>query len=182
MPRKPKQSPDKEILKTFEAGGLVEYMEYLQSPKRILLTNLNAGIAKGLGLSIGMSVVFGLAAWVLTMMVQLPFVGDWAQAAEDYIEAYQESTNYSDEFKEMNDLLKQINANTKGSEILPPGATEAATPAVLATETKSNNDQYVKCCSGLRKIWRNTGKQSNCLCPSCVVLAQSKLGGTTVRC
>ena len=144
MSRKPKQSPDKEILKTFEAGGLVEYMEYLQSPKRIILTNLSAGIAKGLGLSIGMSVVFGLAAWVLTMMVQLPFVGDWAQAAEDYIEAYQERTNYSDEFKEMNDLLKQINANTKGSEILPPteeGATEAATPAVLATETKSNKDQ-----------------------------------------
>ena len=143
MPKKPKESPDKEILKTFQAAGLVEYMEYLQSPRRIILTNLNAGIAKGLGLTIGMSVILGLAAWVLTIMVQLPVVGEWAQAAEDYMEAYQESTNYSDEFREMNALLKQINANTKGGEISPStteDTTAAATPAALATETKSNEN------------------------------------------
>ena len=143
MPKKPKESPDKEILKTFEAAGLVEYMEYLQSPRRIILTNLNAGIAKGLGLTIGMSVILGLAAWVLTLMVRLPVVGEWAQAAEDYMEAYQESTNYSDEFREMNALLKQINANTKGGEISPStteAATAAAIPAALATETKSNEN------------------------------------------
>ena len=129
--------------KTFQAAGLVEYMAYLQSPRRIILTNLSAGIAKGLGLTIGMSVIIGLAAWALTLMVRLPVVGEWAQAAEDYMEAYQESTNYSDEFREMNDLLKQINANTKGGEISPStteDATVAATPAALATETKSNEN------------------------------------------
>ena len=116
-------------------------MEYLQSPRRIILTNLNAGIAKGLGLTIGMSVILGLAAWVLTLMVRLPVVGEWAQAAEDYMVAYQESTNYSDEFREMNALLKQINANTKGGKISPSTAEDAAaTPAALATETKSNEN------------------------------------------
>lgn len=128
MPKKPNQSPDKEILKTFQAAGLVEYMEYLQSPKRILLTNFNAGIAKGLGLTIGMSVILGLAAWVLTIMVQLPVIGEWAQTAEDYMDAYQESTNYSDDFRKMNALLEQINTNTKGG-VISSRTTEDATAA-----------------------------------------------------
>lgn len=122
MPKKPKESPDKEMLKTFEAAGLVDYMEYLQSRRRILWTNLIAGIAKGLGLTLGMSVVLGLAAWVLTILVQLPIVGEWAQAATDYMKEYQENTNYSDEFKEMNELLKQINLNTGGQHPASPEA------------------------------------------------------------
>lgn len=107
-----KTSPDKEILKTFEAAGLVEYMEYLQSGKRIMLTNFKAGIAKGLGLTLGMTVVLGLAAWVLTLMVNLPIIGEYARKAEDYMMEYRESTNYSDEFQEMTDLLQQINDNS----------------------------------------------------------------------
>ena len=132
MPKKPKESPDKEILKTFEAAGLIEYIEYLQSPKRILWTNLNAGIAKGLGLTLGMSVVIGLVAWILTMMVQLPVVGEWAQQAQDYMTEFRESTNYSDEFAEMNKLLGEINAKTQG-EALPAGSSESLEPAVAAT-------------------------------------------------
>jgi len=107
-----KTSPDKEILKTFEAAGLVEYMEYLQSGKRIMLTNFKAGIAKGLGLTLGMTVVLGLAAWILTLMVNLPIIGEYAQKAEDYIIEYRESTNYTDEFHKMTDLLQQINDNS----------------------------------------------------------------------
>lgn len=136
MPRKPKESPDKEMLKTFEAAGLVEYMEYLQSPKRILWTNLNAGIAKGLGLTLGMSVVIGLAAWILTMMVQLPVVGEWAQAAQDYMTEFQESTNYSDEFAQMNKLLAEINAKT-GAEALPAGSDVDALQAAADDATQT---------------------------------------------
>ena len=131
MPKKPKESPDKELLKTFEAAGLIDYLEYLQSPKRILWTNLNAGIAKGLGLTLGMSVVIGLAAWVLTMMVRLPIVGEWAQQAQDYMTEFQESTNYSDEFAEMNKLLGEINAKTRG-EALSAGSGESPAPGAAA--------------------------------------------------
>lgn len=132
MAKKPKESPDKEMLKTFEASGLVDYMEYLQSPKRILWTNLNAGIAKGLGLTLGMSVVIGLAAWILTMMVQLPVVGEWAQAAQDYMTEFQESTNYSDEFAQMNKLLAEINAKTQ-EQPMSAGSGGSAAPAAAAT-------------------------------------------------
>lgn len=141
MPKKPKESPDKEILKTFEAAGLVDYMEYLQSPKRILWTNLNAGIAKGLGLTLGMSVVIGLAAWVLTMLVRLPVVGEWAQQAQDYMTEFQESTNYSDEFAEMNKLLAEINAKTQ-VEALPTGSGESLAPAAATTMSSEITTQH----------------------------------------
>jgi hypothetical protein len=101
------------MLKAFEASGLIEYMEYLQSGKRIMLTNFKAGVAKGLGVTLGMSVVLGLAAWVLTMMVNLPLIGQYASDAKQYMLEYQEHTNYTDEFMEMNQLLRQIDENTK---------------------------------------------------------------------
>ena len=116
MPSPPKSSPDKELLKTFEAAGLVEYIEYLQSGKRIMLTNFKAGVAKGLGLTLGMSVVLGLFAWVLTILVDLPLIGEYALQAETYMNEYKENTNYSDEFAEMSEQLRDINENTRKSE------------------------------------------------------------------
>jgi len=116
MTRPPMTSPEKEMIKAFEAAGLVDYLEYLKSGKRIMMTNFKAGVAKGLGLTLGMSVVLGLAAWTLTMLVGLPVVGEYAQKAEDFMNEYQENTNYTDEFLEMNQLLREINENTKQSE------------------------------------------------------------------
>ena len=56
----PENPPEKELLKAFEAAGVVEYLEYLQSGKRIMWTNFKAGIAKGFGITIGMTVVLGV--------------------------------------------------------------------------------------------------------------------------
>jgi hypothetical protein len=61
----------------------VEYLEYLQSGKRIMLTNFKAGMTKGLGLTLGMSVVLGLFAWMLTLLVDLPIIGKLAQSPVD---------------------------------------------------------------------------------------------------
>jgi hypothetical protein len=108
-----KESPEKEILKTFEAAGLVEYLEYLQSGKRVWMTNFRAGVAKGLGLTLGMTVVLGLFAWILTLMVNLPLIGEYAKQAETAIEEYKENTNYTDDFSEMTGLLREISENTR---------------------------------------------------------------------
>ena len=114
--KKPKESPDKELLKAFEAAGLIEYMEYLQSGRRIMMTNFRAGIAKGLGLTLGMSLVLGIFAWILTLLVDLPLIGEYAAKVENYMIEYRESTNYTDEFNEMNELLRHIDENTRGAE------------------------------------------------------------------
>ncbi len=100
------------MLKSFEAAGLIEYLEYLQSGKRIMMTNFKAGVAKGLGLTLGMSVVLAIMAWVLTLLVDLPVIGEYASQVEDYMNEYRESTNYTDEFYEMNELLRNIDENT----------------------------------------------------------------------
>jgi hypothetical protein len=115
MKKPDRSSPEKEILKTFEAAGLVEYLEYLQSGKRIMMTNFKAGIAKGLGLTLGMSLVLGIIAWVVALLVDLPVVGEYAREIENYMNEYRESTNYTDEFNEMNELLRHIDENTRES-------------------------------------------------------------------
>jgi hypothetical protein len=109
----PKQSPDKEIIKVFEAAGVVEYLEYLQSGKRIMWLNFKAGVAKGLGLTVGMTVVLGIFVWVLTMLVDLPIVGEYFLEAEQFLTEYADNTNYTDDFAEMSRLLEEINENIK---------------------------------------------------------------------
>ena len=111
MTTAPKTSPDKEIVKAFEAAGVVDYLQYLQSTRHILLTNFKAGIAKGFGITIGMTVVLGIFIWILTKLVNLPVIGEYFEQAEVYVQEYAEKTNYTDEFEEMTSLLREIRDN-----------------------------------------------------------------------
>lgn len=104
----PKTSPENELIKVFEAAGLVEFMEYLQSGKRLMWLNFKAGVARGFGVTVGMTVVLGIAIWILTMLVDLPIVGEYFAQAEQVITEYADSTNYQDEFAEMNGYLRAI--------------------------------------------------------------------------
>ena len=96
----------------FEAGGVIEYLEYLQSGKRLMWTNFRAGVAKGLGITIGATVVLAILIWVLAKLVALPVVGEYFAQAEKAVGEYVESSNYRDEFEEMNQLLREIRENT----------------------------------------------------------------------
>ena len=114
-------------MRTLEAAGVVEYLEYLGSGKRVLWLNFKAGVAKGLGITLGMSVVVGLVVWGLTMLVDLPLVGEYAREAVGWVKEYQESTNYNEEFQEMNALLRDIR---DGGDAAPEAADLAeASPA-----------------------------------------------------
>lgn len=107
----PKTSPEKELAKVLEAADVVDFIEYLQSGKRIMWLNFKAGIAKGLGVTLGMTVVVGIIVWVLTMLVDLPLVGEYFEEAQSYLTEYAENTNYQSDFDEMNRLLTEINEN-----------------------------------------------------------------------
>lgn len=119
MKSAPKSSPDKELVKVFEAAGVVDYLEYLKSGKRVMWVNFRAGVAKGFGVTVGMTVVLALAIWILTMLVDLPIIGEYFEKAEHMVTEYADSTNYEDEFAEMNEQLREINKNTKpgGAEV-----------------------------------------------------------------
>jgi len=116
----PKTSPGKELVKTFEAAGVVEFMEYLQSGKRIMWLNFKAGVAKGLGVTVGMTFVLGIIIWVLTMLVDLPLVGEYFQDASQYVTDYAENTNYKGDFAEMNEQLQEINKSLEEVVITEP--------------------------------------------------------------
>ena len=113
MSSMPKTSPEKELVKSLEAAGVVEFLEYLNSGKRVMWVNFKAGIAKGFGITIGMSVVLGAFIWVLTLLVDLPVVGEYFEDAMQTVNEYAENTNYKDDFKEMNQLLREINETIK---------------------------------------------------------------------
>lgn len=115
MKSRPKTSPEAELVKTFDAAGVIEYLEYIKSGKRMLWLNFTAGVAKGLGLTIGMTVVLGFFVWLTTMLVNLPLVGEYFEEAGQYVTEYAESTNYSEEMTTMNNLLYEINENLKNS-------------------------------------------------------------------
>ena len=120
MKSMPKSSPDKELVKVFEAAGVVDFLEYLQSGKRIMWINFRAGVAKGVGVTVGMTFILGILAWVLTMLVDLPLIGDYFTDAKQYVTDYAENTNYKDDFALMTQQLQQINENLENESTTEP--------------------------------------------------------------
>ncbi|MDH3903183.1 MAG: DUF5665 domain-containing protein [Xanthomonadales bacterium] len=121
MKSMPKSSPEKELVKVLNAADVVEFLEYLKSGRRVFWVNFRAGVAKGLGVTVGMTLVLGIIVWVLTMLVDLPLVGEYFQDAQSYLTEYAENTNYKADFEEMNLQLQEINDNTrKESTQTPP--------------------------------------------------------------
>lgn len=113
MTSRPTSSPDKELVKVFEAAGVVDFLDYLQSGKSIMWVNFRAGVARGFGITIGMTVVLGIVIWVMTMLVDLPVIGEYFRDTVEYVNEYAENTNYKHDFAEMNEQLHEINENTK---------------------------------------------------------------------
>jgi hypothetical protein len=109
----PESSPDAELVKVFKAAGVVDFMQYLQSGRSIMWINFKAGIARGLGMTLGMTVVLGLLVWGLTKLVALPLVGEYFQEAEEFVAEYVEKTDYKSQFEEMNRVLNEINENLR---------------------------------------------------------------------
>lgn len=112
MKSMPKSSPEKEFVKVLNAADVVEFLEYLKSGKRVFWVNFKAGVAKGLGVTVGMTLILGIIAWVLTMLVDLPLVGEYFEDAKSYVTEYAENTNYKSDFEVMNQQLQEINENT----------------------------------------------------------------------
>ena len=102
---------ESEIVKTLEGSGVVDYMAYLKSPWRIFWSNLLAGVARGFGIILGMTVVLGGVVWFLSRFSGLPLIGDYFSQAEIAIAEYTQQTNYKEEFQSMESLLKDISTS-----------------------------------------------------------------------
>ncbi|MFH1537641.1 MAG: DUF5665 domain-containing protein [bacterium] len=73
-------APDKELSNLgllLERMRLADYISMLQSPRRIVFINFIAGLARGLGMGLGMTILLGLVFYILHRMIDLPLVGEW---------------------------------------------------------------------------------------------------------
>jgi hypothetical protein len=67
------------LSRDMERFNLAEYMNLLNNPRRFLLVNFLAGIARGFGIALGFTILGALFIWFLQRLVvlNLPILGDF---------------------------------------------------------------------------------------------------------
>ena len=76
----------------FEKATIQDYMKFVGNPWKVLLTNLLAGIFRGFGLAIGITVIFAVIMIVITKilshLITLPFVGQQIAQLVEMVNTY----------------------------------------------------------------------------------------------
>ncbi|MBP2652909.1 MAG: hypothetical protein H6Q73_478 [Firmicutes bacterium] len=70
------------LVRHLESLRIADYMELLQRPSRLIFVNLVAGIARGLGIALGATLVFALVIELLRRLILLNIPGIGAFIAE----------------------------------------------------------------------------------------------------
>lgn len=62
-----------------ERVQIADYIQLMNKPKRLLLLNLGVGIAKGVGIAIGFTIVGATIIYILQQLgaLNLPIIGDY---------------------------------------------------------------------------------------------------------
>lgn len=76
------------LVKALEAKGFDDFIQYLRSPWRIVWSNLLAGIFRGLGILIGMTMIIGLIAWILSQLINFPVIGEYFRIIFEGIKSF----------------------------------------------------------------------------------------------
>jgi hypothetical protein len=76
------------LAETFERMNLVDYLNNMAKPKRVIALSFAIGIARGLGFVIGMTMVFGLVVVLLGKMIDLPLIGRYIAEIVDIVNEY----------------------------------------------------------------------------------------------
>ncbi|HOC91870.1 MAG TPA: DUF5665 domain-containing protein [bacterium] len=72
----------------FERMNLADYLTNMTKPKRIIALSFAIGIARGLGLVIGMTMIFGFLVLLLGKMIDLPLIGRYIAEIVDIVNEY----------------------------------------------------------------------------------------------
>ena len=99
--------------KKLAAEAMEYFIQYVSSPWRIIWVNFLAGIFRGLGALIGASIVLALLVWVLSKLVDVPLVGEYAKEVKSTVTGYVQDTNYNDDFDRIGDTLERIEEELK---------------------------------------------------------------------
>ncbi len=78
------------LIRHLEAMRVGQYMELLEKPTRLILTNFVAGIARGLGIALGATLVFALMLELLRriILLNIPGIGGFVAEIMKIVEAH----------------------------------------------------------------------------------------------
>jgi len=67
------------LAEAVEKMKIAEYVEYLSNTRRMLTTNFLAGLARGLGMAVGFTILGAVVVYILRRLVllNLPLIGDF---------------------------------------------------------------------------------------------------------
>lgn len=82
---------ERRVAEKVGATGLNDFVRYLRSPWRIVLSNFFAGIFRGLGFVIGATVVLAVSVYILVQILgNLPWVGEYFAKIGEFVKDIQE--------------------------------------------------------------------------------------------
>jgi hypothetical protein len=87
--RKLNQRMDK-IAFFLEDIRLADIVQNYTAPRKLLWTNFLAGLARGLGLTIGTAIVLAFFGSLLSQFFSIPIIGDYVRQIVDYVESYRQ--------------------------------------------------------------------------------------------
>ncbi|QRG70686.1 DUF5665 domain-containing protein [Brevibacillus choshinensis] len=67
---------------------LADIVQNYTAPRKLLWINFLAGLARGLGLTIGTALVLALLGSLLTQFLSIPIIGDYIKELVDYVQPY----------------------------------------------------------------------------------------------
>ncbi|USG67521.1 DUF5665 domain-containing protein [Brevibacillus ruminantium] len=67
---------------------LADVIQNYTAPRKLLWINFLAGLARGLGLTIGTAIVLTLLGSVLSKFLSVPIIGDYIKELVDYVSSY----------------------------------------------------------------------------------------------
>ncbi|MGE5576139.1 MAG: DUF5665 domain-containing protein [Syntrophothermus sp.] len=68
-----------ELTHSMEKASIAEYVKFLESPGRLIFANFLAGLARGFGIAVGLTVVGALFLYILGKLaaLNLPVIGEF---------------------------------------------------------------------------------------------------------
>ncbi|OBZ16247.1 hypothetical protein A8L34_26560 [Bacillus sp. FJAT-27264] len=76
-----------QIANSLEKAEFKDILENYSNPKKRIVTNLMAGISRGLGLSLGTFIILGLLGYVASLFINVPVIGEYLGEIKNYIDA-----------------------------------------------------------------------------------------------
>lgn len=85
-----------QIGRKMEMGEIAEYVQLLNSPRRLILINVFSGIARGVGIAIGVTVFSAAIAYFLQKLgaLNLPIIGHFIADLVKIVQARLDGTQY----------------------------------------------------------------------------------------